>query len=110
MYFVFSMLTSGKSRCCCLRKSAQRLAVNRKKRKKGDGKKSNHQGEGGGRVPGGRVKLTNSPGGSVIKRYVRTDGGGAEFRRGRAVPGALITPSSEETQASGGQIAQLIVQ
>ena len=61
-------------------------------------------------MPGGRVKLTNSPGGSVIKRYVRTDGGGAGSQRGRAVPGALITPSSEETQASGGQIAQLIAQ
>ena len=61
-------------------------------------------------MPGGRVKLTNSAGGSVIKSYVRTYGGGAESRRGRAVPGALITPSSEETQASGGQITQLIVQ
>ena len=61
-------------------------------------------------MPSGRVKVTNSPDGSVIKRYVRTDGGGAESRRGRAVPGALIIPSSKETQASGGQIAQLIVQ
>ena len=61
-------------------------------------------------MPGGRVKLTNSPGGSVIKRYVRTDGGGSGSQRGHAVPGALITPSSEETQASGGQIAQLIAQ
>ena len=61
-------------------------------------------------MPGGRVKLTNSPGGSVIKRYVRTDGGGAGSQRGRAVPGALITPSSEDTPASGGQIAHLIAQ